>query len=89
MTHYQTYSDYLRHPLYLIVRQVVIRRANGLCEICHAARVSEVHHYIKDKSGKFQYPFWDRVAGLCAFDTPSNLKAVCHACHCREHGKET
>jgi hypothetical protein len=36
---------------------------------------TEVHHW-RD------YPPW----GM--FDMPSNLKPICHECHCREHGKE-
>jgi hypothetical protein len=73
MIHYQTYNEYLRHPLYRIARSVAITRANAVCERCCRGSVSEVHH--------IQYPVWD------TFDTPSNLLAVCHQCHCEIEDK--
>lgn len=71
---YQTYEEYLKHPLYQIARSAAITRAGGICEKCRNAPVSEVHH--------LRYPAWG------AFDTPTNLLAVCHDCHCKEHEKE-
>lgn len=70
---YQTYSEYLRHPVFRIVRAVAMRRAKGVCEKCGKASASEVHH--------LKYPVWG------AFDGPSNLLAVCHNCHSAEHHK--
>jgi hypothetical protein len=71
---YKTYPEYLRTPLFRIARAVAFRRANGRCEDCHRKPASEVHH--------LRYPLWN------SFDTPSNLRAVCHECHCIVEGKE-
>lgn len=71
---YKTYAEYLRHPLFRAVRAKAIERANGLCELCNARRVTEVHH--------LKYPPWG------TFDVVENLLAVCHQCHCKIHGKE-
>jgi hypothetical protein len=70
---YQTYDEYLRHPLYRIARSVAMERANGICERCGHALATETHHQ--------KYPAWD------TFDTPSNLLAVCHPCHCEIENK--
>jgi hypothetical protein len=72
---YSTYDEYLAHPLFKIARAAAFRRANGVCEECHSAPPTEPHH--------LQYPVWG------AFDTPSNIIAVCHDCHCKLEGKET
>jgi len=72
--HYHTYQAYLAMPLYKIARGVAMKRANGICEECNAAPATEVHH--------IQYPVWG------TFDTPSNLRPICHDCHCREHEVE-
>jgi hypothetical protein len=72
--HYQTYQAYLALPLYRIARSVAINRARGVCEECKINPVTEVHH--------IQYPFWG------TFDTPSNLLAVCHECHCKKENKD-
>jgi hypothetical protein len=74
MPPYSNYSDeYLRHPLYRIARAAAMRRARYICEDCTTARATETHHV--------HYPAWG------AFDTPSNLRAVCHDCHCIAEGK--
>ena len=72
--HYQSYPAYRGQPLYRIARSVVLKRANGMCEKCEVAPATEVHH--------LRYPAWG------TFDTPSNLVAICHPCHCKEHGKD-
>jgi uncharacterized membrane protein len=71
---YRTYNEYLRHPEFRKVRSQAMLRSGGLCEQCHAAPPSEVHHR--------RYPPWG------TFDTEDNLLAVCHKCHCGLHGKE-
>jgi hypothetical protein len=71
---YRSYSEYLRHPEYLSVKALVMSRAGGKCEVCHARPPYTTHHRI--------YPAWG------TFDVPENLLAVCHPCHCRIHGKE-
>lgn len=74
LRHYKGYDNYRRHWLYQVIREVAISRGWGLCELCATRDVTEVHH---DK-----YPVWG------AFDTPSNLVAICHECHCEIHNKE-
>lgn len=71
---YRTYREYLRHPKFREVRSQVMQRAGGICEVCHQARATEVHH--------LRYPKWG------TFDVPENLVAICHPCHCKAHGKE-
>jgi len=68
------YQEYRSHPLYKIARAVVFRRANGMCERCKVNPATEPHHE--------KYPEWD------TFDTPSNMVAVCHGCHCIIEGKD-
>jgi hypothetical protein len=71
---YRTYREYLRHPRFLAVRALVMQRAAGQCEYHRCQRrATEVHHW--------RYPPWG------TFDVPENMIAVCHACHCRIHGK--
>lgn len=72
---YASYKEYLRHPRFLAVREVVFQRAAGLYERCGLRPPTEPHH--------LQYPPWG------TFDVPENLLAVCHACHCVLHGKES
>lgn len=69
---YKTYREYLQHPKFKAIRSVVMKRAGGVCEDCNIASATEVHH--------LRYPKWG------AFDTPDNLIAICHACHCKRHG---
>jgi hypothetical protein len=71
---YQTYAEYLRHPEFRRVRTAVMVRSGGKCEVCGLRPPTEVHHR--------QYPPWG------TFDTEDNLLAVCHECHCLQHGKE-
>ena len=71
--HYQTYAEYLRHPLFLAARQIAMQTTGGRCVRC-GKPATEVHH--KD------YCRW----GM--FDPPSVLMPVCHACHCVIEGKE-
>lgn len=69
--HYE--EDYLTHPIYRAIREVAWNRAKGRCERC-GAPASEVHHR------RYPQP-WG------SFDTPGNLQAVCHPCHCQIEGK--
>jgi hypothetical protein len=71
---YRSYAEYLRHPRFRAVRAEVIKRSGNVCECCHRAPVTEVHH--------LRYPPWG------TFDVPENLVAICHGCHCIEHGKD-
>jgi 5-methylcytosine-specific restriction endonuclease McrA len=77
MARYNDYSEYLRHPLFRMARAIAFRRAGGKCEDC-GAPATEVHHF---QPAPNKYPVWG------AFDTPGNLRVICHECHSREHGK--
>ena len=70
---YQTYREYLAHWVFRAAREVAMRRAARRCAC--GAPATEVHH-------PRGYPPW----GM--FDVASNLKPICHTCHCVEHGKE-
>lgn len=67
------YSAYLASPVFRLSRSMAMERTGGRCTC--GARATEVHH----ASG---YPPWG------TFDLPSALTPICHACHCREHGKD-
>jgi hypothetical protein len=69
----RNYRTYLAHPLARAVRAARLAMARGRCEDC-GARATEAHHT--------DYPIWG------AFDTPSNLVALCHGCHARRHNKK-
>jgi 5-methylcytosine-specific restriction endonuclease McrA len=68
-----SYASYLRHPMFRLVRDIVMRRDGGTCRDCDM-RATETHH--------LRYPPWG------TFDLPSNLVALCHACHAKRHGKD-
>lgn len=71
-TAHAEYKKYLKHPLFLKIRSVVMRSANYTCKC--GERATEVHH--------LDYPPWG------AFDTPDNMIAVCHKCHCEIETKK-
>jgi len=75
MAWYRSYREYLNSDPFLSIRRHVMRRAGGRCEICRVTIATEVHHLV--------YPTWG------TWDSPTNLKAICHACHCKEHNKAT
>ena len=70
---YQTYAEYLRHPVFLAARAVVMIRARGTCERCESTPATEPHH--------LRYPPWG------TFDVPEHMIAVCHGCHCELEGQ--
>jgi hypothetical protein len=61
----RTYDEDEAKALFQIAHDVAIKRANGICELCHDAPAVKVRR-LKD-------PVWS------AFDTPSNLLVVCEA----------
>jgi len=69
---YRTYAEYREHPVYLAARAAAMRAAEYRCLEC-GEPATEVHH--------LRYPPWG------TFDLPSNLRPVCHDCHCRIEGK--
>lgn len=70
--HYSSYREYLDHRLFRVMRAVAMTKAGRLCLHCDSP-ATEVHHK--------RYPTWG------AFDVPENLQPICHACHCKIHGK--
>lgn len=71
---YASYAEYLRSPIFRVVRSLALRRTGGRCAC--GAEAHEVHH------PEGRYPPWG------TFDVPADLSPICHACHCREHGVE-
>ena len=65
-----TYEEYLRSPAWLKKRDLVIKRAGGICEGCGAAQPSQVHHFSYENLGN-EF-LWE-------------LAAVCSNCHDRAH----
>jgi hypothetical protein len=82
---YRSYAEYLRHPVFRAARAVAMRRAGSRCEECDAPATEVHHHRIQgvadEQPGAPDYPAFG------TFDSPANLKPVCHACHCRLEGK--
>lgn len=72
---FRDYESYLKSREFGEIRKHVIQRSNGRCEVCGSQKASEVHHCIYPPRG--------------TVDSPDNLKAICHSCHCRVHGKDT
>lgn len=66
------YSEYLKTPEWRQRRELVMRRAHGICEGCGLARASEVHHTTYDHVG--EEFLWELVA-------------ICSPCHTRYHEK--
>lgn len=75
-TKFLSYDDYLRSAEFSVIRKQVFQRANGVCEVCHKQHATEPHH--------IKYSNWHDGE----LDTPANLVAVCHPCHCKIHHKE-
>lgn len=67
------YHQYITSQEWWARRELVMRRAGGICEGCGTARAVEVHHMTYDHLGaEF---LWE-------------LRAVCRACHARFHDKD-
>ncbi|HSQ51975.1 MAG TPA: hypothetical protein VLL94_11995 [Nitrospiraceae bacterium] len=66
------YSDYLKTPQWREKRQLVMKRAGGLCEGCAHAPATQVHHLTYERAGREML-----------FD----LVAICDACHEAVHGE--
>lgn len=79
MAYYRTYPDYLRSPLFGAARDLEMEEAGGRCRKC-GRQATEVHH--QDKTGRTKgYPPWG------CWETTEHIEAICHGCHCKEHGK--
>ncbi len=66
------YQAYLSNPAWAWLREQVMGRANGQCEMCQKVPAVAVHHV--------RYP------KVFADDHPDNLRALCNNCHEQEHG---
>lgn len=67
------YYQYLASKEWWARRELVMKRAGGICEGCGTARAVDVHHMTYQHLGaEF---LWE-------------LRAVCRACHARFHGKD-
>jgi len=67
------YENYIRtSPLWMTRRRLVLSRAKGICEACLGAAATEVHH--EDYDFLFNEVLW-------------LLRAVCHECHQKIHGR--
>jgi len=78
MADYSSYEEYLKTPTFRAARAVALKLANGRCARCEGV-ATQVHHH-QPKS--VRYPPWG------TWDVPSNLEAICHDCHCKEHKVE-
>ncbi len=65
------YGEYLASRQWALKREAVKERSGGICERCHKAAATEVHH--RDYSNLYNEPLTD-------------LQHVCHACHMFESG---
>tara|TARA_R110000868_G_C10960892_1_gene768479 strand:- start:3211 stop:3744 length:534 start_codon:yes stop_codon:yes gene_type:complete len=70
---WREYSEYLQTPEWKEKRQLVLKRANGLCEGCGKSIANEVHHLT-----------YQRAGNEMLFD----LVALCAGCHHSIHGEE-
>lgn len=67
---WEWYSTYLKSPRWRNKRDLVLMRANGVCEGCEDAKATQVHHLT-----------YVRVGDELLFD----LVAVCNDCHQKAH----
>lgn len=67
---WQWYNGYLTTPSWRLKRQMVLARANGLCEGCRCRQAEQVHHLTYKHAGN-EFLF--------------ELVAVCAECHARLH----
>ena len=74
MSNYSNYQEYLKHPLFRIIRRMAMEKAGWVCRDCKKSKATSVHH--------IRYPKWG------TFDTVDNLVPICHNCHCKRHGVE-
>ena len=67
------YHRYLQSPQWQRKRQLVLKRANGICEGCGLNKATQVHHLT-----------YERIGDEMLFD----LVAVCDQCHDEVHDSE-
>lgn len=66
------YRDYLGSKEWRDIRNLVMDRSRGTCELCRQEPASQVHHV--------RYP------KMFSQDHPDNLLALCDRCHSMQHG---
>jgi len=67
------YHEYLLSSAWQSKRQLVIERANGMCERCQEERIVDVHHLTYDN----------------VFDEPlEDLQGLCRKCHTKAHNQK-
>jgi len=73
-TWWDRYHEYLKSPEWYALRERVMRRADGFCEICALGQPTQVHH--TTYKHVFHEFIWE-------------LRAVCDRCHARLHRTPT
>jgi len=68
----QTYNDYLKSPLWQILRRQALCRARNRCSVCKSEVDLHVHHKTYANVGNEQ---------------PNDLVVLCESCHTQEHDK--
>lgn len=72
MTRKEEYNAYLKSNEWQWLKNEVMYRAKGICELCGKTCATEVHHV--------KYP------KMFSEDHPDNLLALCQPCHDKQHG---
>jgi hypothetical protein len=65
---FATYRDYLSSPLWKRIRERVLKRAKGKCQVCRVDDATQVHHREYD-------------VGVMSGKTLAGLVACCATCH--------
>ena len=68
-----SYQAYLRTLDWQTLRKRPLKRARGMCEVCHRNPATQIHH--------IKYPPWGRWWE----DKAKNLQALCGTCHKNTH----
>tara|TARA_B110001469_G_C9635563_1_gene318626 strand:- start:159 stop:761 length:603 start_codon:yes stop_codon:yes gene_type:complete len=69
---WESYNVYINSPEWGRLRQLVFRRADGVCEGCLSAKATDCHHTTYDNIGQ-EFLF--------------ELLALCNECHTRYHAR--
>lgn len=67
---YKSYREYLQSKRWGVIRSVVLKRANFICELCTTDKAIQVHHITYKRIFKENF---------------SDLVAICNDCHKRIH----
>jgi 5-methylcytosine-specific restriction endonuclease McrA len=72
---WETYDDYLKSPEWAHIRQMVIDRAKGRCQVCNSDVKLQVHHRVYDSP-------WGQ-------ESTDDLVCLCQSCHMTFHKNES